>query len=185
MRFVVNINYKANVPLIIIQIANVRSELWRYISLNKIEIVEAQVHNSEDVSELVKSLLIELEPSVNKELEASSLYKVTKDLLSSSKIIAFLARMDERFIGVITLHECAAIYAGGVFGEISELYVEPEFRALNVGELLLNSAIEKGKSLHWRRIEVGSPPPSESPRTIRFYENKGFICTGLRLKRQF
>ncbi len=74
---------------------------------------------------------------------------------------------------------------GGVFGEISELYVEPEFRALNIGELLLNSAIEKGKSLHWRRIEVGSPPPSESPRTIRFYENKGFICTGLRLKRQF
>ena len=28
-------------------------------------------------------------------------------------------------VGVITLNECAAIYAGGRFGEIPELYVEP------------------------------------------------------------
>ncbi len=50
-------------------------------------------------------------------------------------------------IGVITLHECAAIYAGGIFGEISELYVKPEFSSLKVGELLLASAIEYGKDL--------------------------------------
>jgi predicted S18 family serine protease len=93
--------------------------------LNNIEVIEALEHNSNDVSELVKSLLLELSPSAKEEIEGSSLENLTKDLLNSSKIWAFLAKKNETFIGVITLHECAAIYAGGVFGEISELYVKP------------------------------------------------------------
>ena len=151
--------------------------------LNNIEVIEALEHNSKDVSELVKSLLLELAPAAKEEVEGSSLDNLTKDLLNSSKIWAFLAKKNETFIGVITLHECAAIYAGGVFGEISELYVKPEFRSSNIGDLLLSCAIEKGKTLKWKRLEVGSPPSSESPRTIRFYENKGFKCTGSRLRR--
>lgn len=150
--------------------------------MHNIVVIEA-TDNFKDVAELVKDLLIELEPSAIDEIENARLDLVTQNLLDSSKIWAFLAKSNNENVGVITLHECAAIYAGGVFGEISELYVKPEFRSSNIGELLLNSALEKGNELGWKRLEVGSPPPNESPRTIKFYENKGFKCTGSRLRR--
>jgi len=150
--------------------------------MHKIEVIEV-TDNFKDVAELVKNLLIELEPSAEGGIESTDLESIAQKLLNSSKIWAFLAKYDNENVGVITLHECAAIYAGGVFGEISELYVKPEFRSSNIGELLLNSAIEKGNERGWKRLEVGSPPSNESPRTINFYENKGFECTGSRLRR--
>jgi len=143
------------------------------------EVIESQF---KDVSDLVKELLIELEPGGAEKLENMKLDEVTKKLLSSSKIFAFLAKHNDENIGVITLHECAAIYAGGIFGEISELYVRPEYRSSKIGELLLESAFEKGRMLGWKRLEVGSPPVNKSPRTIQFYEGKGFKITGSRLR---
>jgi len=150
--------------------------------MHNIEVKEA-TNNFKDVAELVKNLLIELEPSAKDEIENAELEQIAQKLLNSSKIWAFLAKYNNENVGVITLHECAAIYAGGVFGEISELYVIPKFRSSNIGELLINSAIEKGNERGWKRLEVGSPPASESPRTIKFYENIGFECTGSRLRR--
>ena len=150
--------------------------------MKNIKVIEATDNDFYDVSELVTNLLVELEPSAEAEIESMDLDRIARTLLTSSKIWAFLAKYDEKTIGVITLHECAAIYAGGVFGEISELYVKPEYRSLKIGDLLLNSAIDKGRELGWKRLEVGSPPPSESPRTFKFYEDKGFKCTGSRLR---
>ncbi|MCW8833231.1 MAG: GNAT family N-acetyltransferase [Colwellia sp.] len=150
--------------------------------MDNIEVIDA-ASDFLDVANLVKALLIELDPSAKEEIESSDLESIAKHLLDSSKIWAFLARSNNENVGVITLHECASIYAGGVFGEISELYVKPEFRSSNIGELLLNAAIEKGKERNWKRIEVGSPPPNKNPRTIKFYEDKGFEYTGARLRR--
>jgi GNAT superfamily N-acetyltransferase len=150
--------------------------------MHNIKIVEATIYDFKDVAELVKKLLVELEPSAEIEIENTKLNDIAKDLLYSSKIRAFLAKKDNLNIGIITLHECAAIYAGGIFGEISELYVKPKFRSLKVGELLLSSAIEYGKKFGWKRLEVGCPALGESPRTFKFYEKQGFQCTGARLR---
>lgn len=149
---------------------------------HNIKVIEAS-NNYKDVADLVKCLLIELEPSAKEGIEITALELTAKNLLDSSKIWAFLAKYNDKSIGVITLHECASIYAGGVFGEISELYVRPEFRSSNIGELLLNSALKKGKERGWKRLEVGTPPQNKSPRTTKFYEGKGFECTGARLRR--
>lgn len=146
------------------------------------DLVVEQATDYLDVAQLVKALLIELEPAEESKLDNAGLEHIAKELINSSKIWAFIAKHQNESIGVITLHECAAIYAGGIFGEISELYVKPEFRSLSVGELLLKAALEKGKSLGWKRLEVGSPPPADSPRTIQFYEREGFACTGSRLR---
>jgi len=150
--------------------------------MRNIEIVKVSNDDFQDVADLIKSLLVELEPSAKEEIENTALNDIAKDLLTKSKIWAFLAKKDNINIGIVTLHECAAIYAGGIFGEISELYVKPEFRSLKVGELLLSSAIEYGKARGWKRLEVGSPPLSDSPRTFKFYEKQGFQCTGSRLR---
>ena len=154
--------------------------------MQEINITQASKHDSEAVTQLVEKLLIELEPSAKQAILASNSQEVTKDLLERDKIWVFIATSnsgcDAKNIGIITLHECASIYAGGVFGEISELYVEPEYRSVKVGEMLLTKASEFAKKRHWKRLEVGSPPANESPRTIKFYENQGFEQTGTRLR---
>ncbi len=150
--------------------------------MENIKIVEASKADYQKVSILVTQLLVELEPEASEEIQKMNLSSITKKLFNSSKIWAFIAKYKERLIGVITLHECAAIYAGGIFGEISELFVVPDFRSKKVGDLLISAAIAKGKYLGWKRLEVGSPPTDEQPRTISFYKNKGFKVTGSRLR---
>lgn len=151
--------------------------------MRNIDIIEAKESDYTYVATLVQSLLIELEPYSTQDIFALNLPLITKDLLKRKKIFAFLAFNQKDPVGIITLHECAAIYAGGVFGEISELYVKPTFRSYKIGELLLNSAIEKSLANGWQRLEVCSPPPNESSRTIKFYETNGFKNTGTRLRK--
>ncbi|NRA59318.1 MAG: GNAT family N-acetyltransferase [Psychrobium sp.] len=143
----------------------------------------ASVDDYQAVSALVQKLYHELDPVAAKELDGAAIDLLTKDLLSTQTIWAYIARHGGKNVGVITLHQCAAIYAGGVFGEISELYVDPDFRSTSVGESLVNVVVEKATQLNWKRLEVGSPPPDKSPRTIEFYENKGFKFLGARFRR--
>ena len=147
-----------------------------------IQIVEAGKSQSNLVAMLVKKLLVELEPEASEQIGAVDWEQITAGLFGAQKIVAFLAFSDNDPVGVITLHECAAIYAGGLFGEISELYVLPEFRSCHVGRLLLQAAVQKAESCQWKRLEVGSPPRESWARTIRFYESHNFQATGTRLR---
>ncbi len=148
-----------------------------------IEVIEAEAHDFQAVSECVTKLLLELEPKASEEIEEMGLPEITHDLLRLSKIAAFVAKAGGDVVGALTLHECAAIYAGGVFGEISELYVEPDFRSKGVGQLLLNAAHRKAKDLGWTRLEVGTPPVEGSQKTLRFYMMNGYAGTGIKLRR--
>ena len=147
-----------------------------------VEIRIATEGDSQTVAELVTELLLELEPEVKDELIEMNLPKLTLNLLSKFKIIAFIAFDDEKPIGVITLHECAAIYAGGVFAEISELFVRPEYRSNGIGKKLLKAANQEALNRHWSRIEVGAPKQEKWPKTISFYLNNGFKEIGPRLR---
>jgi hypothetical protein len=136
--------------------------------IGNITIAEASKKDYQEVSSLVTQLLIELEPDAGEEIQKMVLCSITKTLFNASKIWAFIARNNGNPVGVITLHACAAIYVGGVFGEISELYVVSDSRSKKIGDLLISAAVKKGNQLGWKRLEVGSPPPDESPKTIRF-----------------
>ncbi|MEM7116019.1 MAG: GNAT family N-acetyltransferase [Chloroflexota bacterium] len=144
---------------------------------------EASIEQVDTVASLVKALLIELEPEAENELRQMDITQIAADLFQKGKLFAILAKDGQKPVGVLTLHECAAIYAGGLFGEISELYVLPDYRSKQVGQLLLDAAVEKAKQLGWKRLEVGSPPPEQWPRTVQFYENNQFEATGTRLRR--
>lgn len=150
--------------------------------MSKITIVKASKTDFQEVSSLIADLLVELEPEAADEIRDMNIPAIANELLEQSKIWAYIARSDDEPVGVITLHECAAVYAGGVFGEISELYVHPDYRSRKIGDMLIEAAVEKGRQMGWKRLEVGTPPESDFPRTIRFYERKGFIKTGSRLK---
>ena len=83
--------------------------------------------------------------------------------------------------GVITLNECAAVYAFGKFGEIPELYVAPEYRSAGIGAQLVTAAVEFGRERGWSLLEVGAPEVPRWQRTIDFYSRCGFSLTGPRM----
>lgn len=122
-----------------------------------IKIRQAESSDLDVVAELVHALLSELtspdaEPPSLKVVRAS-----TESVLNEkSGVWAFLATDEQGdAVGVLTLNECASIYAGGKFGEISELYVTPQARSKGVGPELLTGAREFGRKKEWGRLEVG------------------------------
>ena len=147
------------------------------------QIIQASAEDFNAVSNLIVELLNELEPGTEDKISSMNLPSVTKELMAKGKIWSFLATDKNTFIGVITLHECAAIYAGGIFGEISELYVKPCFRSSFIGKRLIDAGVAFGKKRGWMRLEVGTPPFEKWHKTIKFYKKNKFVNTGLRLRR--
>ena len=147
----------------------------------QIRVHQAGRDESERVGQLAYSLLAELYP--DGEFEPLFFTDAAATLLAGSRgVWAFLATTtDARDVGLITLNECVAIYAGGPFGEISELYVVPDYRSKSVGALLIETAISFGRERGWPNIEVGAPSPPKWQRTVDFYLAHGFEEVGPRL----
>lgn len=131
------------------------------------------------VTQLVASLLSELD---GQPVDPSLIAVSAESVLALPTVTAFLAFVGEEPVGVLVLNECAAIYAGGVFGEISELYVNPEWRSAGVAKQLVLAAQTFAKERGWKRLEVGAPPQPEWARSLAFYRREGFEEVGPRLR---
>lgn len=150
-----------------------------------IEIAEAGPDDAGLVAELVHALICELTPGrADAELLAGYRKTAAAYIGKNEGYWAFLADAgDDGAVGVITLNECTAIYAGGHFGKIAELYIAPAYRSQGVGALLLDRAIAFAKARGWPRLEVGAPDQPRWSRTVDFYRRNGFVEVGPRLKR--
>ena len=95
-------------------------------------------------------------------------------------LLAFDAAGDA--VGVATLSESWAAYAGGRFGLLNEMYVVPSHRSRRVGALLIAAARAHGRRRGWRRLDVTAPESPRWDRSRRFYERQGFVFTGPKLK---
>jgi GNAT superfamily N-acetyltransferase len=139
---------------------------------------------SSEVYAAVDALLRELRHEAD-EAAAIDLRKVTADWRAAGdRTRVFAARTtDGRVAGVLTLFESFAIYAGGAYGIISELYVAPAHRSSGVGKALIAAAVAHGRARGWLRIDVTAPEDPRFDRTRRFYEREGFVFTGPKLKR--
>ena len=103
--------------------------------------------------------------------------------LISGRFVALLARDDSgEAIGVLTLSETFAIYAGGRYGVIEEMYVRPAFREKGVGRALLERAVTVAADRGWRRLEVTAPEDDAADAAARFYERGGFRFSGSKLR---
>jgi GNAT superfamily N-acetyltransferase len=154
------------------------SETRRTCNIRLAETSEAGV-----VSHFVLDLLQELYPERASSFDEQALAETAAWLLREhTGVWALLAiAPDEVPVGVLTLNECAAIYAGGRFGTISELYGSRHYRSLGAGAQLVNAAVEFGRKRHWTRLEVGAPDVPRWQRSVDFYLGYGFRETGPRL----
>ncbi len=141
---------------------------------------KAEKDDTATVAKLVHALLDELSHGEGPTIETVT--QRAQVVLAKESVSAFIAFIDNKPVGVLTLNECAAIYAGGSFGEISELYVLPEMRSKGVAPCLLRQAQFHATAHNWARIEVGAPGQPEWQRTLNFYLRNGFVEVGPRLR---
>ena len=148
-----------------------------------IRIVQATPADLETVLALVGALLRELEERPD-EFRGIDRARILRDLMTTDgRFTAFLARTTtDEAVGVVTVMETFAIYAGGNYGVIDEMYVAPAHRSRGIGRLLIDTVKDHGRRKGWIRIEVTAPPEPGWERTLRFYEARGFVFTGPKLR---
>lgn len=154
------------------------------MTIAEISIVEADTpERIRAVAGLVACLLTEIVPQSSPSRTVDMLENTASTLLTEQNgFWAFLAETASgEPVGVLTLNQCAAIYAGGQFGEIAELYVKPEHRSSHVGERLLETARTFARSRRWTSLEVGAPDVPKWSRSVAFYKANGFKEIGPRL----
>jgi GNAT superfamily N-acetyltransferase len=152
------------------------------VELGRIEIVRAGPLDREVVLDLVERLLADLEGKPA-EFAGIDRARVVADLeAAGDRWTAFLAREGGREVGVLTVTEHVAVYAGGRYGAIDELYVAPGLRSAGVGARLVAAARAHGVARGWRRLDVTAPPGEAWERSVRFYERLGFVFTGPKLR---
>ena len=150
--------------------------------MTNLYIRQAEAADISVISDFVQCLLDELSGS-KAPGDSKTLEPIARDLLRSGDVVGLLAFWGGAPIGVMMLNPCAAIYAGGRFGEITELFVLPEWRSKGVAAELLKAAIALGVERGWKRLEVGAPNQPEWSRTFKFYCDNGFDEVGPRLRR--
>jgi len=136
--------------------------------------------DADTIGRLVHALLDELSGG-----QARPLHEITKTanrVLADQRVLALLAEAESEAVGGMLLFDSTAIYAGGDFGTISELYVAPSHRSQGVAPMLLAAARDAAGARNWSRLEVGAPHQPQWHRTLAFYLKNGFEEVGPRLR---
>ncbi len=131
---------------------------------------------------IVSELLGELFEEVGHSPTASEIADIFLQIDSDNFHSTLLALDDDQdVVGVLTIVETLALYAGGRIGVVNELYVVPAYRSEGVGKMLLDEAKSLAEERGWVRLEV-TTPGEDYPKTLRFYEREGFMAIGPRYK---
>src|SRR6266545_3449720 len=109
-----------------------------------IRITPALPDDAGSLAEMVGELLDEIMAAIGDQVfqfDRAGTETRARDWLGDRTYAVFLARADpDAIVGFLALSETRALYAGGAFGVIPELYVRPAFRSQGVGANLLRAA---------------------------------------------
>lgn len=151
--------------------------------IRPVRIDQARPEDAPVLARMVGELLGEIMAAVGSRLfdfDEQETAALARDWLADQRYTVFLARdpVEGAVCGFVSLAESRALYAGGIFGTIPELFVRPAHRSFGVGEQLVARAKQWGLLREWTRLEVTTPPLPQFDRTLLFYERQGFILSG-------
>ncbi len=146
----------------------------------KIQIDIATSLDFQEVIRMLEKLYLELgeEKESMEFLSIPLLESVTK---GDGTIILKAVSSNNDFLGILCLSEAQAIYAGGMYGIVNDMYVLPQYRSQSIGKKLLEKAKVIAAEKTWKRIEV-TAPTDENEKTVKFYKDNGFVFIGPKLK---
>ena len=143
----------------------------------------ATAEDADTVAALTARLMEELAGELEEAYRPGRLAPVARRLLAGDGFAALLAfDAAGEAVALLTLSECAAVYALGRFGEIAEFYVAPARRSSGLGARMVEAAAAQARARGWTRLEVGAPDLPRWQRTVDFYMRCGFAEVGPRLK---
>ncbi|HEM47102.1 MAG TPA: N-acetyltransferase [Alphaproteobacteria bacterium] len=148
----------------------------------------AVLEDATELASMVGELLGEImeriaEPAFQFDVQATE-QRLRDYLRGDAPYTVHVARAADGLCGFVGLCEAHALYAGGAYGTVTELYVRPAHRGEGVGRRLLDAVLAYGAARGWTRLEVTTPPLPAFDATLRFYQREGFAITGGRkLKR--
>lgn len=151
---------------------------------NKLKIVRSTKEQVEIITDLIIRLLKDFNErsESNFNIDRTGIFETTTKLIGRETFGCYVAFAADKPVGLITIAPCFAIYNGGDFGVITELYVDHTVRSTGIGKLLLDKAYEFARLNGWTKLEVGAPNKTEWPRTIEFYKKNGFEEKGPKLR---
>lgn len=140
---------------------------------------------SETVLTLIAQLLDELgaEGAAFSRVDQQRLRTDLKTRLADGRFSALLAH--DSFghdLGVLTLSQAFAVYAGGEYGIIDELYVRETHRRKGVGRALFEAAFAVARARKWHHLDVTTPQAADHGTVAGFYHHLGFTATGTKLR---
>ena len=150
----------------------------------EISIRQALPKDAACLGRMIAALLTELDGGPPQPERAATLAALSQRLLAEPQNFTALIAEDAegRAVAALTLSACAALYAGGHFGEIAEFYVVPAHRSGGLGAQMLAAAAALARERGWPRLEVGAPPLPDWQRSLDFYLRCGFEEVGPRLR---
>ena len=139
---------------------------------------------TENECEIILRLLTDLYLELGEEKESISYlsFDFIKQVLFSNVTEIYLAKVDTKCVGIFTLTETQAIYAGGKYGVLDEMYITPSYRREKTGQSISKFISVAAQNKKWNRIDVTAPTETKWIRTQQFYHKNGFVFTGQKFK---
>jgi (aminoalkyl)phosphonate N-acetyltransferase len=103
--------------------------------------------------------------------------------IGSPNINYFLAELDSKPVGMVSCHIQPLLHHAALVAEIQEMYVQPDYRSLHIGNALMEHVVDFAKSEGAIQIEVTSRASREAAH--HFYEREGFEKSHVKLVRYF
>jgi ribosomal protein S18 acetylase RimI-like enzyme len=134
----------------------------------------------------VSYLVADLRTDMNGRVVCSSkeMYTVLKTSLNDPHYTGYTAKTKtDEIIGYLGINQRFAIYTGGKFFQITELYVLPSTRRRGIARALISAAELHTLTAGATTIELGAPRQEKHPGTLAFYEKQGYTIVGPRLSK--
>ncbi len=94
------------------------------------------------------------------------------DVVLSKTGAIFLAKNNDKFVGIVTIYKIPQIRKGMYVGEIEEMYVGPAYQGKGAASLLVEAVLGWAKDEGLKVVRLESSSVLE--RAHKFYEKSGF-----------
>jgi GNAT superfamily N-acetyltransferase len=149
-------------------------------------VLTAGVEDAAAVAHAVAELLVELggTPPSAAAMEEAARGVIADD--DAGAVLVARAPEGDELVGVLAASWPLAIHAGGSYGLIQDLWVDPAWRSAGAGAELIEAFCALAERRGASRVEVGIPRDSfpALAATRRFYERCGFDVVGARMRRR-